>query len=209
VTEQPTGDPSDTSEIPKARLTGRRVTLRPVRVADYDWLYTLFSSEELSFRWRFRVDTVPPEQFGNKIWSGVFSQFVVEHTATETPVGLIQCFAADHVNRHAHIALVIDPALHRRAWHLEATGLFVSYIFEIADFRKLYGEAIDFNLKAYASGLRDNDLAPVLVEEGRLRKHVYVAGVYRDLIVLALYRDDWEQHLLRSGRLSNKRLSPG
>jgi ribosomal-protein-alanine N-acetyltransferase len=75
-----------------------------------------------------------------------------------------------------------------RGWSLEAAGLFVNYLFVNWDFRKLYGESVDFNFRSFKSGR-----GSLFTEEGVLRQHYFYNGEYWDSHILALHRDEWEQ----------------
>ncbi len=167
-------------------LVGRRVLLRPIKPADYPWLLELTYANPSTFRWRVRPGSLNPDNFGEYLWRQVFTQFVVLHRERNTPLGLVVAYNADFVNRFAYIAAVVDPALHRVGWHLESTVLFITHLFQTTEFRKLYGETLDVDLQQYGNALRGP-----LHEEGRLQRHAFVDGEYRDLVIVALHREDW------------------
>jgi RimJ/RimL family protein N-acetyltransferase len=171
---------------PRAVLEGRRVRLRPVTPGDYEWLYQLNSLPELAHRWRARPGSINPAQLGDFLWNNVHCQFVVCRRDGRA-VGLVVAYAADLPNRTVRFGIVLDPQYHAVGWPLEAGALFIDYLFDTGDFRKIYSEAIDYNLATYKSAL---DLG-ILRMEGCLREHVYSAGAYRDWYTFAIYRDDW------------------
>jgi RimJ/RimL family protein N-acetyltransferase len=169
-------------------LTGRHVRLRPIMPGDYEYLYLLTTHEKLGWRWRYRGSTPSPELFQQQLWQGVAAQFVVEHLGDQKPIGFVQAFDPNDRNGHCHFAIVLDPALERTGWALEALLLFLDYLFTIFNFRKLYAEVPEFNYASFASG-NERDFKI----EGRLREHDWHAGRYWDLFFLAVYREDWER----------------
>ena len=71
---------------------------------------------------------------------------------------------------------------------MEASFLFVNYLFTNWNFRKIYVEAPSFVLEYYKSAL-----GRVFVEEGRLREHEYFGGRYWDKLICAIWRHDWDE----------------
>lgn len=190
-------DPGRVAELPGAPpapegsgapMTGRRVRLRPVFAEDYDYLYALVTAEEVAHRWRFRGVTPSPESFPQLLWHQVLAQFVIERNANRQRLGLVSAFDADTRNGFCHIAMLLAPDLRGTGWALEAGALFVNYLFTTWNFRKLYGEVLEFNYDDFASGA-----GRWFRVEGRLGVHEYHDGRYWDLLLLALYREDWDQ----------------
>jgi RimJ/RimL family protein N-acetyltransferase len=178
------------SEPPEhAPLTGRRIRLRTIFPADYEYLYALATNEEIGWRWRYRGASPGLEQFAAQLHDGVLVQFVVEHVETRQRVGHVLAFEADHRNGTCHIAMVIDPALAKMGWTLEAGTLFVNYLFTGWNFRKLYGATTEFAYRDFSSMAGE-----WFREEGRLHDHEWHAGRYWDMVMLALYREDFEKY---------------
>jgi RimJ/RimL family protein N-acetyltransferase len=173
-------------EAPVAPLVGRRVLLRTIRPIDYDRLYELEMGNERSVLYRHRGSSVAPEAYGSTLWTGVVSQFVVAPVDHPQDVlGLVACYSGDFRNGHARLAMVIDPARRELGWPLEASNLFIDYLFVTFPFRKLYGDVLEFGHVAQTFGRR------VTREEARLRAHEYHAGQYWDRVTYALYREEW------------------
>jgi RimJ/RimL family protein N-acetyltransferase len=167
-------------------LRGLRVGLRPVVPQDYDWILRLSTLPELGFRWRHQPGTLNPEQLPTLLWQGVLAQFLVDHNTTGDRLGLAVAYQANMAHRTAYVALALDPGAHRLGWPLEGFKLFMRYLFDAFDLRKVYAEAIDHNLAQYR-GI----VGRLAREEGRLREHLYVGGRYHDVHLLAFYRADW------------------
>jgi RimJ/RimL family protein N-acetyltransferase len=172
---------------PVAPLEGHRVVLRSVSSDDYDWIWRLSTHPDVSYRWRHPPGSLNPEQLGAHLWQGVLSQFIIAHKETSDPLGLVLAYQANVAHRTAYVAIILDPGLHRTGWPLEGFKMFMRYLFDGFDLRKVYAEAVDYNLAQYRGLLRQGKAC----EEGRLRQHVYVGGAYHDVYLLALYRRDW------------------
>lgn len=73
---------SDSNDSGHARLSSRRVRLRPIERGDYENLYRSELAESLISRWRHRGATPSPDSWAQNLWLGVLSQFLI------CPVGL-------------------------------------------------------------------------------------------------------------------------
>jgi RimJ/RimL family protein N-acetyltransferase len=180
------GESRATSRQPP--LTGRRVRLRSIFPSDYDYLYALATSEDMGYRWRFRGMSPSPEAFPQGLWHQVLAQFIIERVENGQRLGLVVAFDANERNGWCHIAMLLDPNVAGTGWVLEAGALFVNYLFTLWNFRKLYAEVLEFNYRSFSSGGGGR----FFHEEGRLKDHEFYAGRYWDLLLIALYRDDWE-----------------
>jgi RimJ/RimL family protein N-acetyltransferase len=177
--------PASRSEFPP--LVGRRVTLRPVLQLDYEFLYQVFTHQELNFLWRFRGSTPNPDGFMQALWQNVLVQFMIERRSNGSPVGLITCYDADLRNGYAHLAMVLLPESGRAILAHDANLLFVNYLFRGWNLRKLYGITGERNLRDFAAGIDR-----YYKIEGRLVDHEYYDGRYWDSYIMALYREDWQ-----------------
>ena len=172
---------------PTARLHSPRVSLRPIGQHDYDMLRHYELGEELILRWRHRGMTPSPEDYQRGLWAGVVAQFIVQVPSTRLPIGLIACYNADLVNRHAYLAgAKFDPA-DRSVTYFEAGVLFLDYVFETWEFRKLYMEVPQYNLSQIHSAT-----TRLFVEEGRFKDHIYTGGRTWDQHILSITRESWQ-----------------
>jgi RimJ/RimL family protein N-acetyltransferase len=183
------------SEIPEPRrydntppLRGRHVQLRTIQLEDYGFLYEIATGPETISRWRYRGATPSPEAFSQSLWHGVLAQFVIIRPDSDERVGLVSAYNADFRHRTAHLALILAPQYDRRGWVMEASTLFLAYLFETWDFRKIYYESLEFNYARFASGAGKH-----FHVEGCLRDHEYHDGRYWHLYMLAVYRDEWRK----------------
>ena len=176
--------PNGSCRRPCSKAGGR---VRAVGNQDYDWLFQLNSMPELAHRWRGRPGSLNPAQVAEFLWNNVFCQFVIIRSATGDRSAWWSRTAPTSRHPHRPVRIVLDPQFHSVGWPLEAAALFIDYLFETSDVRKLYSEAVDYNLAPYQSAL-DHGLVHM---EGCLKAHVYRAGAYRDYYMFAIYRDEW------------------
>ena len=182
------GTPADEFSVESPPLTGRRLRLRPVMPRDHDYLYRLSTHPDVTWRWRYRGESIPFEQFVQQLWGGTLVHFVVERIEGNQPIGYVQAFDPSERHGWCHFAVVLDPTLVRSGWALECMALFFNYVFTCWNFRKLYAVVLENNYEELASG--DGSW---FVTEGRLAEHEWFAGRYWDLIFLTVNREDWEK----------------
>lgn len=171
-------------------LQGRRVALRAVTPADYDFLFHLSTSPNISYRWRTRGQTPSPEAFQSILWGGVLCQFVVERAADGEPLGLISAYNADLRNDTAYLAVLMRDRPGASLWGFDALVLFLDYLFLNWSLRKVYAETSELSAWSFASGE-----GRYFRVEATLPEHEFYDGRYWDYYVLAFWRRDWEQLL--------------
>ncbi len=105
-------------------------------------------------------------------------------------IGHVIAYSADLRNRFAWLASIVAPPFMGKGVMMEATGLFIGYLFANWELRKIYIEATSFAFQSYASG-EDK----LFRHEGLLRGHHYHNGSWYDQHILAIYREDAEKWL--------------
>lgn len=208
VPDSAAGPRAADAPVPEApSLVGRRITLLPTVPDHYPFLYELATSQEIGFRWRYGGQIPQYEVFVQQMWTGVLAQFLITKTESGQALGLTVAYNADLRNGHAYIAAVMDQNEAFPGSGVEASALFLNYVFATWNFRKLYAEVLEFNLPQFSSGLGN-----AFKEEGVLRAHQYYGGRFWDMHLVAYYRETWEvegSRLLERLRASaNRRSSP-
>ena len=136
----------------------------------------------MSWRYHGHIPTV--DQFQHDLWSGVHTQFAVR-TPTVEFAGMVVCYDLEPNHRFAKIATIISEQSRGIGTH--ATALFVRYLFQQADLRKLYFEVPDFNLER---------VGPLLSrfsrERSELSEHFFAHGAWRSLVTFGIWREDVE-----------------
>jgi RimJ/RimL family protein N-acetyltransferase/acyl carrier protein len=167
-------------------LSNDRIILSPIQEQDYRALYSIVGSGEYLVRWRYRGSTPSPEEFRKDLWQDVLAQFVVTNKSDRAVIGLVTAYHANHRNQVAYVAGFSVPRYRNSGALLMGFELFFDFLFLNWNFRKLYTEAIEFNLAQFNS-LQLN----IFEEEGRLRDFEYYDGRYWDLVVSAITRESW------------------
>ena len=167
---------------------GRRVALRPVRRQDYEYLYQLAVDPRSAFRWRLRGVTPDPRTFESSLWDQVLVQFVITRRSDDRPIGLVTCFAADMRSSVANLAIVLEHQFTPSALAGEALFLFLDYVFELWNFRKIYAEMPEFNFSSIASGA-----SRWFTVEARVPARYWMFGQYWDNIILSIDRARWPE----------------
>lgn len=170
-------------------LQGKYARLRPLAQNDYGYFYDLSLSAENNARWRYRGTTPSPERFVTDLWTGVQAQFVIETPEPRQRAGLVVAYNADMANGTVYLAALVDNDYHRKVWPMEGILLFVDYLLQNWNFRKVYAETPEFCAAQFASGA-----GTFFEEEGRLTQHQFFQGKYWDYITYALTRERWQTH---------------
>ena len=159
-----------------------------MRQADYEFLYALCLDPEVVFRWRYRGAFPDAADFARSMVNGVLVQFIVQKKGSSEPVGLVTAYNANHREGWVYVAGLSAPSQFHTGLVLEGVRALVSYLFLVWPLRKIYFESIEFNTKAFS-----NIPEKLLIEEGRLKDHVFYAGKYWDLVTFATYARDWSE----------------
>jgi RimJ/RimL family protein N-acetyltransferase/acyl carrier protein len=172
----------------RRRLATDRVCLRAVEPTDYPFIKDLELTPPRLVAYRHRGSTPAPEAFAQRLWHGVLAQFLAVAVADGRPLGLVAAYSADYRNANAQIAVVAvgeeDPDA---ALVIEATELFVDFLFDAFNFNKLYAYVLEVNYPRFA-----RLVGPVVSLEGVLRGHEFFEGRWVDTCILAVHRDAWD-----------------
>src|SRR5262249_7435820 len=134
-------------------LVGKNVGLRPIMPSDYALLQMLETNGEVGARWRFRGQTMSPEQWSATLWQGVLAQFLVFAHGQELPIGMVKAYRASFQDRTAYIGGLRFDVGEESALMMRGFALFIEYVFRCFDFRKLYLESPSYNVGQFASGI--------------------------------------------------------
>ena len=189
---EPSADDNGVGEPSVPSLSAKHIRLRSHRQSDFPLLYDIATSPSVFWRWRFR-GTIPTfEGFCQAFNQSVQCQFVVTGYDAECPLGLVVCYNADMKNRTAYLASMMAPEQFRAGTGAESMLIFLDFLFATWDFHKLYFELPSFNIEHIESAI-----GTLLIEEGRLREHIYYAGKRWDMMTYAIYRTSMSHDRLR------------
>ncbi|MCF2525813.1 GNAT family N-acetyltransferase [Yinghuangia soli] len=168
--------------------------MRPADDADIPFLWALFATDEVSYRWVYRGRIPTPESIRMNLQRPDVLGHIIEDTRGQKQLGYVGAFDVNDRNGHAQLGTVVGPDQQQTGVGVTATMLFADYLFTILPLRKLYLQSLDYNYAQFSS-LVSRGYASV---EGVLREHEFFAGRYWDIHVLSVTR---EQFKLASERM--------
>ncbi len=176
----------DTRRGDLPRMETPRVRLRQIDERDRVFLYTLMTSPEAGARVRFGGATPSPEKVASSLWESVLAQFVIEGVGSAEPLGLLAITSPNFRDGFAYVSAIGIPEVQGTGLIAEGVLLGFHYAFSTWPFRKVYMETGEDSYDSFRSGL-----GQFFAEEGRLRQHVFWNGRWRDVFILAVYRETW------------------
>lgn len=170
-------------------LVGNWVYIRPVSRDDYPAIHEWRSDLRYLHLWQAQRRVLSFDEFIPEIESTIRTSILltVVETSSNRPVGIVQAYNVNQVDRWAHLLMFLEPDSWSRGYALEAGILFTRYLFRNYGLRKLYAETVEYN-EASLTLLRRIGF----VEEGRRRHHTWYDDRYWDSLLLALYREEWD-----------------
>ncbi len=107
----------------------------------------------------------------------------------QRPIGLVYFKDIDQKNEKCLFGFYLGEDDLPRGTGTIMGVLGLKYVFENLDIRKLYGEAFAFNQSSINFFRRLG-----FTEEGRFTKHVLKSGKYEDVVIFALFKEDWQSN---------------
>lgn len=170
-------------------LRAEAIKLRFFEPRDIDLIAPLRSSAE-AYDYFYEYDPYSREHqlqwWQNASLKQNEKNFVIAATDSDEAVGTIALVDIDMRNRKAEIGrIMIDGAHRSKGYGRVALALLAEYAFGHLNLRKLYLEVFSSNTKALALYEQAGFL-----KEGELKSHIYKNGDYRDITVMALFKED-------------------
>lgn len=174
-----------------AVMAGERVYLRPVEVGDAEMLADWDATEDETFMYRGRHPFSPlthaywlREQYRKEPPAWV--EFAVCLMADDTDIGHVGVDSLDWVNRTGETGSFLAPGYRSRGYGPEAKHLLLGYCFDVLHLHVLVSMVAETNTRS-AAALGKQGYHPA----GRLRRHDVKGGIYRDMLVFDVLREDW------------------
>lgn len=102
------------------------------------------------------------------------------------PVGVVNIVCIDRRNNRCHWGFYIGEHNAQRGAGSIMGYLAVEYVFGVLNIHKLCGEVLALNTKSIVFHKKLG-----FVEEGLLKRHVLKNGNYDDVVVMAIFKEDW------------------
>lgn len=172
-------------------IVGRHIALRPLLASDLQSIFQWRSNISDLHLWFQRPEILSFDEFLND-FNGFVKNFVhvlmvlTRPTTANVPIGMVYSYRPDYLNGHTFLCAFLASEYRGYLYGAEGSMLFVDYLFSYFPFRKIYAEVYEYN---------DDSLHNVTKggwrEEGRLKKHRWYSDDYKDMLIFALYREDF------------------
>jgi RimJ/RimL family protein N-acetyltransferase len=173
-------------------LVGKSVYLRPATAEDiantYHW-HLMSDPSMLSCHPRpLKTAAEAAEDYKKKEKSADQQMFVIVAIKEKTPVGIINYFNWNSLNRSAELGLLTDPDQRRKGYGHEAVRLLTRYLFQMRDLNKVYASTSSLN-KATVGLLEKAGFK----RDGTLRHQYFYDGEFHDGYIYSLLRFEFER----------------
>jgi diamine N-acetyltransferase len=172
-------------------IKGKRVILRPVEARDLSLLVRWRNAPET--RRYFFYPFLISESGQRKWFDGLLADrnriLLMIDTLEGKPVGMIGLDRIDWRNQMAESGqILLAPAERGRGYADEAMVLMTRYAFEELNLNRLYAKIYRFNWGVV-------ELVKLLgfQVEATLRKAAFSGGAFRDVVIVGLLREDWQE----------------
>jgi RimJ/RimL family protein N-acetyltransferase len=114
--------------------------------------------------------------------------FGIEDNETKSLVGVTQIYDIDYVSSNAKWGIILgEKATHGKGYSHEALKLLFNYAFNILNLKKLNCFVLKMNIACLVMLQKLGNIN----EEGVLARHFYFDGQYHDVVILALFKEDF------------------
>lgn len=172
-------------------LIGDEIYLRPATEKDIANTFHWFLQCELQSRScrpvPFRTAVDAAEAYKRKEKSPDEQRFMVVRIKDKTPVGVINFFHLNNLNRSVEFGLLIDPDEQKKGYATEAVRILCSYMYNYRGLNKIYAQTSGFN-KAAVKLLETTGFK----RDAVLRQHYYFKGEFFDGYIYSLLRFEFD-----------------
>lgn len=174
-------------------LKGNNIILRPLKIEDlektHEWrndLELIKLTQGIRFPKTLEMDK-EWFQYALNDKSNKNIYFGIDVIESGIFIGIIQLNNIDFISGIAEFGVVIgENKVRGKGFGKESMNIILNFAFNILNLRKISLRVIEINEKAR---LLYNSL--YFKEEARLKKHVFFDGVYHDVIILSLFKEDF------------------
>lgn len=170
-------------------LTGEKVVLRPITPEDTDrivkWRNTPSVRQNFIFRQTFTRE-MHQGWMKNKVASGQVVQYIILTAEGKKPVGSVYFRDLDPENASAEYGIFIgEESARGQGIGTETARLFVKYGLEVLGLHRISLRLLEGNEAAYRSYEKAG-----FVKEGTFRDMVRLDGKYRNVVFMAVLKDE-------------------
>ncbi|MFX1344616.1 MAG: GNAT family N-acetyltransferase [Promethearchaeota archaeon] len=174
-------------------LKGDRVILGPVKREYIDsylkWLndpeITQFLTIFLPLTRMMEEDWI--ENLKNRNDTIAFAILILDEKNVEKLIGNCGLHAIDWKNRVSEIGIMIgEKEYQSKGYGTEAMQILLDYGFNTVNLNRIQLRVYEFNSRAINSYKKIG-----FIEEGRMRKAVFINGKYHDIIIMSILHEEW------------------
>ncbi|MHA2185274.1 MAG: GNAT family N-acetyltransferase [Promethearchaeota archaeon] len=104
-----------------------------------------------------------------------------------THIGNCGIHQIDWKNTIAEVGIMIgEKELQGKGYGTEAMKLLINYAFKSVNLNRIQLRVYDFNIRAIQSYKKVG-----FIEEGRMRKAIFINGEYHDVLLMSILREEW------------------
>jgi RimJ/RimL family protein N-acetyltransferase len=172
-------------------LKGDRVLLRPIERSDLPRLWELVQDLEVTVLSRAKpAAPVSLAEFEARYEPPATQQTDRVSFAIEVDgevIGQTGLHAIDHFNRNCELGIEIGRDFWRKGFGQDAVRTLVDYAFEYLNMNRVALQVLAEDPRAVGAYRKVG-----FVEEGRQRQLGWLRGVYEDVLVMAILREEWK-----------------
>lgn len=164
-----------------------KITLRPLEREDLPVVHGLNNNDNVMRYWfeePYEALRELEDIYEKHIHDQSERRFIVSLDALN--IGLVELTDIHQIHRNAEFSIIIAPGYQGRHYAAQAAHLALEYSFAVLNLYKLYLVVDKENEKAIHIYQKLGFEA-----EGILRKEFYINGRYRDVIRMAIFKDDY------------------
>lgn len=175
--------------------------LRPLEREDLTFVHELDNNESVMHYWfeePYEAFVELCDLYDKHIHDQSERRFVVEREHER--VGLVELVEINHIHRRAEFQIIIAPQHQGKGYASASTALAMHYAFTVLNLHKLALIVDCENVRALRVYRKLG-----FVEEGLLRSEFFVDGVYRDVLRMAAFQDQYLATRLKSSQTPDSR----
>lgn len=166
-----------------------QVILRSLEPGDSQWLFDLYVSEEIGFRWDLEGQIPTYEEFirSDGFLHAYILKFAIVDVQSDAPIGVALAGQVDERSNTIQYGTCLMPNVIGRGKGIVATTILCHYLFDWLCFRKIYSYSVDFNYFRFFKRLGLHMRVEACLKEQR-----YFQGRYWDVRIFSMLREEWE-----------------
>lgn len=187
--------------IPRgARLRGTNIALRTITRDDYEFIFRVRTNTEDLFLWSHprKLRSFPDFviDLEDSLRSYIDTFLIIADPSGQDQMGFVYSYETSPVDGYTFLAIYLAPSFRGSGFWKDALGIFLEYLFNYLNIRKVYMDIFEFN--RISIGLAE---AYGLKEEGKFPSHRWYGDQYWALHRFALYRGQWKDIKSNAGGL--------